>query len=69
MVICIRSVSYLYLVFYTFTNPSLFIYYIAKVCEAGHSFKYFISYFPGLSLSSLLSCGHNHEFGLFLNQY
>ena len=32
-----------------------FIYYIAKIYEAGHAFKYFISYFPILSLSSLLS--------------
>ena len=55
--------------FYTFTNPSLFIYYIAKVFAAGHSFKYFISYFPVLSLSSLLSCGHNHVFGFFHIHY
>jgi hypothetical protein len=36
----------LYSVSYTFTNPSFFIDYIAKVFAAGHSFKYFISYFP-----------------------
>jgi hypothetical protein len=54
MLSCIRSVPCLYSVPYTSTKPSIFRYYIAKVFEAGHSFKYFISHFPILSFSSLL---------------